>query len=117
MRKPTSQKQQRRLGRTGQFLLIFLVMVALTTGLFLFASVLFEFDPDGQKVRRWLSASRYGLFVWRLTLYVVLGWVWFCFVRPAVVKKSLGGSLRRLEWTAVGFIVVLELAAWRSILA
>lgn len=117
MSTPASHKQKPRFSRAGRIALVFLVIVVLTAGLFLFASVLFELDPDGQKVRGWLSASRYGLFVWRLTLYTVLGWAWFCVVRPKVMKKAPGSSLRRLEWTAVGFILVLEFAAWRSVLA
>ncbi|MDW5500050.1 MULTISPECIES: hypothetical protein [Serratia] len=117
MSMPTSHKPKLRFRRVA---VIFLVIVAVTAALFLFASVLFEVDPDGHKVRGWLSASRYGLFVWRLTIYTVLGWAWFCVVRPQVMKKSpgsTGSALRRLEWTAAGFILVLELAAWRSVLA
>ena len=108
---------QRRYGRTRRFVLAFLVILALTVGLFLIASVLFEADPDGHKVRDWLSASRYGLFAWRLTIYTGLCWAWFYVVRPQVVKKSPGQSLHRLEWMVAGFIIVIEFAAWRSVLA
>lgn len=108
---------QRRFGRTRRFVLTFLVILALTVGLFLIASLLFEADPDGHKVRDWLRASRYCLFLWRLSIYTGLCWVWFYVVRPQVVKKSLGQSLHRLEWMAAVFIIVIEFAAWRSVLA
>ncbi|HEN3613525.1 TPA: hypothetical protein U5E22_002457 [Yersinia enterocolitica] len=117
MNMPASHPQKPRLGGAGRLALIVLVIMALTVGLFLLVLMLFELDPDGHKVRDWLSASRYGLFVWRLTLYTVLGWAWCCGVRSQVMKKSPGSSLRRLEWTAAGFILVLEFAAWRSVLA
>ncbi|WP_431022200.1 Metallophosphoesterase [Erwinia rhapontici] len=105
--------------RAGRLAMICLTMVALTAGMFLFASVLFELDPSGQKIQAWLNASRYGLFIWRLTLYTMLCWAWFAVVRPKVVKVSpgAGSSLRRMEWTTAGFILVLEFAAWRSVLA
>ncbi len=103
--------------RAGRLAMICLATVALTAGLFLFAAVLFELDPSGQKVQGWLNASRYGLFVWRLALYAVLGWAWFSVVRPKVMKLSPGSSLRRVEWMSAGFILVLEFAAWRSVLA
>lgn len=115
MASPTFQK--RRISRSGRFALIFLAIVAVTAGFFVLASFLFAFDPSGQKVKGWLSASRYGLFAWRLTLYTLLGYTWFGIVRPQVLKISPGSSLRRLEWMAALFISVLEFAAWRSVLA
>ncbi|MBU9819905.1 hypothetical protein J1782_08395 [Rahnella sp. BCC 1045] len=113
----TTQKLQRRFGRTLKVALVLLLIVAMTVGLFLLASVLFEFDPDGQKVRGWLNANRYGLFTWRLTLYALIGWGWFFVVRPQATVKMPGISIQRLEWITVGFIVILELAAWRSVIA
>lgn len=103
--------------RAGRLAIICLTTVALTAGMFLFASVLFELDPGGQKVQGWLNASRYGLFVWRLTLYAVLCWAWFSVVRPKVVKLSPASSLRRMELMSAVFLLVLEFAAWRSVLA
>lgn len=103
--------------RAGRVAMFCLITIALTAGLLLFASVLFELDPSGQKIQGWLNSSRYGLFVWRLMLYTMLGWTWFSVVRPKVVKLSPGSSLRRMEWMSAGFLVVLEFAAWHSVLA
>lgn len=103
--------------RAGRLAIICLATVGLTAAMFLFASVLFELDPSGQKIQGWLAASHYWLFLWRLTLYTMLGWAWFSVVRPKAVKRSPDSSLRRLEWMSAGFILVLEFAAWRSVLA
>ncbi|HEY3592207.1 MAG TPA: hypothetical protein VGL07_19385 [Buttiauxella sp.] len=113
----TAVSPQRRFGRKRRFVLTFLVILALTVGFFLMASLLFDADPDGHKVRDWLSASRYGLFLWRLSIYTGICWAWFYVVRPQVVMKSPGQSLHRLEWMTAGFIIVIEFVAWRSVLA
>lgn len=110
-------KNQRWLGRIGRFALGVIVALVLVTVLLLLASVLFEHDPDGRQVHDWLIAGRYWLFAWRLLIYTTLGWLWFRVVRVQVVKTSAGGSLRRLEWMTAAFILVTEIATWRSALA
>ncbi len=113
----TKNKNQRWFGRVGRFALSVIVALVLVTLMLLLASVLFEHDPDGHQVRDWLTAGRYWLFAWRLLIYTALGWLWFRVVRAQVVKTSLGGSLRRLEWMTAAFILVTEIATWRSALA
>lgn len=108
---------QRRLSGTGRFVITVAIVLFLATLFFLLAAVLFNSDPDGHRVRNWLSESRYWLFAWRLTIYTVVGWLWFVIVRPKVLKRSPADSLHRLEWVACAFILVSEFAAWRSVLA
>ncbi|MDR3430756.1 MAG: hypothetical protein P4L95_02420 [Rouxiella aceris] len=106
-----------RLGRVGRIAVISALILFLTGLLFFMAAMLFEHDPDGHLIRGWLNESRYWLFVWRLTLYLFLILLWFSVVRPQVIKVSPGGSLHRLEWMAGIFILVIEVAAWRSVMA
>lgn len=108
---------KRRFPRVGRFVITVTTVLVLLTLLFLLAAVLFNSDPDGHRVRNWLSASRYWLFAWRLMVYTALGWLWFVVVRPKVLKRAPAESLRRLEWVAGAFILVSEFAAWRSVLA
>jgi len=109
--------KKRRFSGTGRFAITVATVLVLVTLLFLLAAVLFNSDPDGHRVRRWLSEGRYWLFAWRLMIYTALCWLWFFVVRPQVLKKSSAESLRRLEWIACAFILISELAAWRSVLA
>lgn len=96
-----------------------LTVLVLVTLPFLLAALLFNNDPDGYRVRTWLSESRYWLFAWRLIIYTVLSWLWIVAVRPRVQQTSPTElwPLRRLEWVACTFIIVSECAIWRSVLA
>jgi hypothetical protein len=110
-------KTQRRFARVGHFISVVLTALVLVTVMLLLAAALFEYDPDGHQVSDWLYAGRYWLFAWRLMIYAGLSWFWFALVRPKLVNRSAGKSLRRLEWMVAVFILIIEFVAWHSVAA
>ncbi|UVO09306.1 hypothetical protein LW347_04835 [Pectobacterium polonicum] len=105
-------------GYWRRHLLFFITWLLLITLLMLLAAVLFENDPDGQGIKVWLHDSRYILLAWRMMVYAGLAWLWFYAVRPRLIAATASPAyLMRLEWLAAGFLLFIELANLRALVA
>ncbi|CCG85998.1 hypothetical protein [Erwinia piriflorinigrans] len=103
-------------GRTGRIVIVLLLVLLMTVAMFAVASLFMAYDPDGHLTRSWLHQSRWGLFGWRITLYVGLALVWLLKVRPQAVRywPQIRQRLPRTELLAVLFMLATEYVAWTS---
>lgn len=103
-------------GHTGRILLLVLLILLMTAGMFAIAAVFMAYDPDGHITRCWLHDSRWGLFAWRLTLYGALITVWILKVRPQAVMRwpDARPRLMRMELPGVFFLLATEYVAWTT---
>lgn len=103
-------------GLTARILLIFLSTVLAMAVIFGLASVFMAYDPDGHLIRQWLYDSRWGMFAWRLSIYVLIGSIWIMNLRPRLLKRWPEASARlpRTELLAALFILATEYVAWSN---
>lgn len=103
-------------GRIGRLLLLVLLILLMTVGMFAIAAVFMANDPDGHITRRWLRDSQWGLFIWRLSLYGALSAAWFMKVRPQAVMRwpDARPRLMRMELLGVFFMLATEYVAWTT---
>ncbi|EOT5500047.1 hypothetical protein I5466_13950 [Citrobacter koseri] len=103
-------------GRTGRILSLMLLILLMMAGMFAIAAVFMAYDPDGHVTRRWLHDSRWGLFVWRMSLYATLTAAWILKVRPQAVMRwpDARPRLMRMELLGVFFLLATEYVAWTT---
>ncbi|MEH4661143.1 MULTISPECIES: hypothetical protein [Enterobacteriaceae] len=105
-------------GRTGgRIILALIVIVLFTAGMFALASLFFDLDPDGHLLRDWLHDSRWGWFIWRMTVYAAIVFFWFFRVRPVLLSRSpdVRQRLPRTELVVLSFILFMEFVAWKGV--
>lgn len=101
----------------GRIILVLTALIAFTAGMFALASLFFDLDPDGHHTREWLHNSRWGWFIWRLTVYAGIACFWYYRVRPLLLTRypDVRPRLPRTEFVVASFIIFMEIVAWNGV--
>lgn len=107
------QPPQKRLRQGTKVLLLGLALgscVMFTA--FLIASIAVSYPDEFVALCHWMQRTSIGWFVWRLTLYSVLGWGFWKIWHAPGCKPEYRASLKRMGIVSVMFLFACEYAMY-----